>query len=209
MGLIFYNEKRLIKQASKGDETAIKRLYERYVGFLAAVCRRYIPDYDEAMDVLQDGMIKIFSEIHRFEYRGKGSLKAWMTRIIINDSLKYLRDKKKNVFISINEEVPIESGANLEGNPVSNDNAGLRISDYDKFYDEESNSFSDIEAKDIQKLIQALPDGYRTVFNLYVFENKSHKEIGKILGISENSSASQYHRAKKKLADEIMKMKKN
>lgn len=209
MGLIFYNEKNLIKLASKGDETAIKRLYERYVGFLAAVCRRYIPDYDEAMDVLQDGMIKIFSEIHRFEYRGKGSLKAWMTRIIINDSLKYLRDKKKNVFISINEEVPIESGANLEGNPVSNDNAGLRISDYDKFYDEESNSFSDIEAKDIQKLIQALPDGYRTVFNLYVFENKSHKEIGKILGISENSSASQYHRAKKKLAGEIMKMKKN
>lgn len=184
-------EKQLVKQARKGDQASIKVLFEQYSGFLAAVCRRYIPDEDEAMDVLQEAFIKIFSSLSSFEYRGKGSLKAWMTRIVVNDSLKFLRDNKKFNKISLDEAA--EYGQELTYNDAQEE--------------EENDLLSSVSCAEIQRLIKELPDGFRTVFNLFVFENKSHKEIAALLGISESTSASQLHRAKARLAEQISCLK--
>ena len=146
----------------------MKMLYGQYVGYLTAVCARYIPDDDEVKDILQEAFIKIFQSMDRFTWRGEGSLKAWMTRIVVNDSLKFLRRKK-----------PLPLSATLS-EPV----------------DEEVPAFDAVPLPVIQEMIRRLPEGYRTVFNLFVFEDKSHKEIASLLGIKENSSASQLHHAK-------------
>ena len=132
----------------------MKTLYGQYVGYLTAVCARYIPDDDEVKDILQEAFIKIFDSMDEFSWRGEGSLKAWMTRIVVNDSLKTLRKKKT---------VPLP--ATLSDQPA-----------------EEEPAFDAVPLRVIQDMIRKLPDGYRTVFNLFVFEDKSHKEIASLLG---------------------------
>ena len=150
----------------------MKMLYDRYAGYLTAVCARYIPDDDEVKDLLQEAFIKIFQSMDRFSWRGEGSLKAWMTRIVVNDSLKVLRKKK-----------PLRLPETLS----------------EELADEDP-PFAAVPLKVIQEMIRRLPEGYRTVFNLFVFEDKSHKEIASLLGIKENSSASQLWHAKALLA---------
>ena len=150
----------------------MKMLYDRYVGYLTAVCARYIPDDDDMKDILQEAFVKIFRTMGSFTWRGEGSLKAWMSKIVVNDSLKALRRKKP---LPLSETLP---------EPI----------------DEEEPAFADVPLDVIQGMIRQLPDGYRTVFNLYVFEDKSHREIASLLGIKENSSASQLHHAKAMLA---------
>ena len=151
----------------------MKTLYGRYVGYLTAVCARYIPDDDEVKDILQEAFIKIFLSMDKFSWRGEGSLKAWMSRIVVNDSLKALRRKR-----------PLPLTETLS----------------DRLEEEEEPPFGAVPLKVIHEMIRRLPDGYRTVFNLFVFEDKSHKEIASLLGIKENSSASQLHHAKALLA---------
>ena len=157
-----------MQQVRRRDKAAMKVLYDRYVGYLTAVCARYIPDDDEVKDILQEAFIKVFQSMDRFSWRGEGSLKAWLTRIVVNDSLKFLRRKK-----------PLPLSATM---------------------DEEEPAFDAVPLDVIQGMIRKLPDGYRTVFNLFVFEDKSHKEIASLLGIKENSSASQLFHAKAMLA---------
>ena len=150
----------------------MKMLYDKYVGYLTAVCARYIPDDDDVKDILQEAFIKAFQSLDRFSWRGEGSLKAWLTRIVVNDSLKALRRKK-----------PLSLSPTLA----------------ESVQDEEP-AFEAVPLPVIQGMIRKLPDGYRTVFNLFVFEDKSHKEIASLLGIKENSSASQLFHAKALLA---------
>ena len=150
----------------------MKMLYDRYVGYLTAVCARYIPDDDEVKDILQEAFIRVFQSMDKFTWRGEGSLKAWLTRIVVNDSLKFLRRKK-----------PLPLSATM-AEPM----------------DEEEPASDAVPLAVIQWMIRKLPDGYRTVFNLFVFEDKSHKEIASLLGIKENSSASQLFHAKALLA---------
>ena len=88
------SEQDLIRKVRQRDTSAMKMLYGQYVGYLTAVCARYIPDDDEVKDILQEAFIKIFDSMDKFSWRGEGSLKAWMTRIVVNDSLKTLRKKK-------------------------------------------------------------------------------------------------------------------
>ena len=162
----------------------MKALYDRYAGFLTAVCSRYIENKEDVKDLMQDSFIRIFSSIGSFEYRGEGSLKAWMSRIVINNTLKYIRDNIQKGMISIDEHIP-------------------------DVPDEEIPEISEIPPSLIQEMIRRLPEGYRTVFNLFVFEGKSHKEIAMLLGIKENSSASQLHRAKALLAGWIREYRQN
>ena len=150
----------------------MRMLYDKYVGYLTAVCARYIPDDDDVKDVLQEAFIKAFQSMDRFSWRGEGSLKAWLTRIVVNDSLKALRRKK-----------PLSLSPTLA-----------------ESVQEEEPAFEAVPLPVIQGMIRKLPDGYRTVFNLFVFEDKSHKEIASLLGIKENSSASQLFHAKAMLA---------
>ena len=162
----------------------MKALYDRYAGFLTAVCSRYIENKEDVKDLMQDSFIRIFSTIGSLEYRGEGSLKAWMSRIVINNTLKYIRDNIQKGMISIDEDIP-------------------------DVPDEEIPEISEIPPSLIQEMIRRLPEGYRTVFNLFVFEGKSHKEIAMLLGIKENSSASQLHRAKALLAGWIREYRQN
>ena len=162
----------------------MKALYDRYAGFLTAVCSRYIENKEDVKDLMQDSFIRIFSSIGSFEYRGEGSLKAWMSRIVINNTLKYIRDNIQKGMISIDEDIP-------------------------DVPDEEIPEISEIPPSVIQEMIRRLPEGYRTVFNLFVFDGKSHKEIAMLLGIKENSSASQLHRAKALLAGWIREYRQN
>ena len=171
------SEKILADKARNRDRAAMKELYSLYSGYLNAVCLRYIANPEQAKDILQDSFVKIFTSMDKFRFRGEGSLKAWMKRIVINEALKYLqRHVKKD---------PLADAAELKDMPDTRD---------------DDTGIGDIPAPVIHEMIKRLPDGYRTVFNLYVFEDKSHKEIAALLGIRGNSSASQLYHAKALLA---------
>lgn len=170
-------EQHIIKLFRRGDASAMDMLYAEYADYLTAVCARYIPDDDELKDVLQESFIKIFSKIGEFNYRGNGSLRAWITRIVINESLLTIRKKKNSPIINIENEPP-----DIQDDEPELGNIGEEV---------------------LTNMIRQLPDGYRTVFNLFVIEGKSHKEIAKILNIKADSSASQFHKAKKQFAKMI------
>ena len=174
----------LVKHIRKGDSSAMKDLYNRYIKYLTAVCARYIINEADLKDILQESFIKIFTSIDKFEYRGVGSLKAWMARIVVNESLTFLKKNERFDFVQNEWDLP----------DVTNE-------------EDHVPDTNDIPAHVIQEMIRQLPAGYRTVFNLYVFENKSHKEIASTLNIKENTSASQLHKAKKSLAEKINEYK--
>lgn len=168
-----YSDGDLVSLVGRGDGRAMKSLYDRYVEYLSAVCARYIAGDNDRKDVLQECFIRIFTSLDKFEFRGEGSLKAWMARIVVNESLRFLKKNSNYGFIEYEDILPdMADEPEPEGIPddVLND------------------------------MILSLPPGYRMVFNLYVFERKSHKEIAAMLGIGESSSASQFSRAKALLA---------
>ncbi|WP_027381090.1 RNA polymerase sigma factor [Chryseobacterium daeguense] len=175
-------EQILADRLLKKEEAAWKEFFGAYSGSLTYVCSRYIIDSEDVHDVLQNGFIQMFRAIDSFEFRGKGSLRAWSTKIIVNESLKHIKQNPDLKKVSENFEIPDEQN-------------------------EDEPNLEEISQHTIMKMIRSLPDGYRTVFNLYVFEEKSHKEIADLLGIAENSSASQLHRAKSMLAQKIKEYK--
>ncbi|AZA81492.1 RNA polymerase subunit sigma [Chryseobacterium lactis] len=175
-------EQILVKHLLQKEEAAWKELFGAYSGNLVYVCSRYVAEKEDTHDILQNSFIKMFRSIESFEYRGAGSLRAWMTRITVNEALKHIRQKK-------------DFTSNVE------------VHDLPDMPNEEEPDFEEIPKDDIMKMILSLPEGYRTVFNLFVFEERSHKEIAGLLGIAENSSASQFHRAKGLLVQKIKEFK--
>ena len=173
-------EKKIAEGIRKGSHAAMKELYDEWSGYLFALCLRYIPDRETASDILQDSFVKIFTNAGSFSYKGPGSLKAWISRVTVNEALQYLRKRKSGEMLEYKDNLP----------DVSED-------------EPEDNDIGAIPAGELQKMIEELPEGYRTIFNLFVFEEMSHKEIAASLGISESTSASQYHRARKLLAKKI------
>lgn len=178
------SEEELSLQCQRGDMQARRTLYERYGGGLMAICLRYIGDRETAEDVLHDGFLRIFQSIKQFSYQGEGSLKAWLSRVMVNEALGYLR--KKNV--QLQQEVLMTEIPDVP--------------------DTDDSDLNDIPRSVLMKFISELPDGYRTVFNLYVFEEKSHKEIASLLGITEHTSSSQFYRAKSLLIKKINEYRK-
>ena len=176
-------EQELIELFITGDKHAMRRLYDEWANYLTAVCMRYIPDPDLRKDILQEALIKIYSGITSFNWRGPGSLKAWMARIVANEALQQIRREKHSIF----EDRELTGAETLQ--------AAETLSPEE--------TVDDIPLPTLLEMISALPEGYRVVFNLYVFENMSHKEIAQTLGIKENSSASQFHRAKHLLAMQV------
>ena len=171
-------EERWLRKALDGDNTATEWIYRKHVRYLSALCSRYITEDEDIKDVLQESFIKIFTSLDSFKYRGEGSLKAWMTKITLNETLKFVRN---------NSRLPIDSI----------DDKDMNITDGDSMETE------DIPTDVLHQFIRELPDGYRTVFNLYVIDDKSHKEIAQLLSIKQNTSASQLHKAKSMLAQKI------
>lgn len=167
-------EEQILQLFAHGDARAMDVLYAHYAGWLTGICVRYVPQQEDLHDVMQEALIKIATTIGSFSYRGRGSLKAWMARISVNEALMFLRERKKLSFMEAQDNVPDMA--------------------------EDPPDTSQLTAETVTQAIAQLPDGYRAVFNLYAVEGKSHKEIARILNIKPDTSASQYHRAKAMLA---------
>jgi len=165
-------DKELIIACKIGHRNANKLLYNKYAAKMLGVCRRYISDYNEAEDIFMEGMYKVFTHLSSFEE--KGSLEGWMRKIMVNECLMYLR--KKHSFQT--EALPV----------IESEDLIVR-----------SDVYEQIAADEIIALLNELPNGYRTIFNLYVIEGYKHEEIADILNISINTSKTQLMMAKKKL----------
>lgn len=165
-------EHQLLEAVSSGDRQAMRRLYDRYAGYAMSTALRYIGEQEGVRDVVQDSFIKVFTTLGRFRYRGEGSLKAWINRIVANQAIDYLQERQRVTFVS---DLPLET-------------------------EDEAPDVERIPHDVLMRLIGQLPAGYRMVLNLYVFEQLSHRDIAQRLGIREATSASQYNRAKACLA---------
>jgi RNA polymerase sigma-70 factor (ECF subfamily) len=169
-------EQELIKGCIAARPMAQKALFDIYAPKLYVVCLRYMKDQMRAQDVLQDTFVKIFAHIGN--YKSEGAFEGWLKKIAVNTSLDQLRKDKKLL------------------TDVSLDDVSHKIAHQDY-------SVEKLMADDLLKLVQALPDGYRTVFNLFAIEGYSHQEISSQLGISESTSKTQYLRARAYLKDRI------
>ena len=167
-------DQEIIRGIIRSDRQAMRALYDQLAGRAMSVAMRYLADTDTARDVLHDSFVKAYTKAGQFTYR-EGSLKAWVMRIVANESVNTLRRQSK---ITFTDQIPDLADV---GEP----------------------DIPPVPPDELNTMIMKLPPGYRTVLNLYVFEQKSHKEIAHQLGIKENSSASQFLRAKRMLAKMI------
>lgn len=171
-------EENLSRRLRNGDSHAMCEFYALYGTYLTAVCLRYVPDEEDMRDVMQDSMVQVITHISDFTYRGEGSLRAWASKIVVSQSLRFLREKKQYEWMMHDVELP-------------------------DVQEEDDPPISGLPPDVIHQLVTELPTGYRTVFNLYVFEGMSHQEIARLLGIKPDTSASQLCRAKNLLAKKI------
>lgn len=146
---------------------------------MLAVCLRYVNDMETARDLLQDGFVRVFTNIH--SYTGSGSFEGWLRKIFVNGALEYLR--KSDV---LRESTDLENSAEL--------------------VQPDSSAIENLSAAELMKVIQGLPAGFRTVFNMFAIEGYSHKEISEILGITESTSRSQFTRARQLLQKRIKEL---
>lgn len=166
----------ILEGCIRGERIYQKRLYELYYGKMMSVCLRYAGNRDQAQDLLNEGFMKVFTNIHK--YKPKHSLESWIRRIMINNAIDNYRKNKKH----------------------------RNQQDIDHVYDYSENETvtSQLSAEEILKLVQKLPPAYRTAFNLYAIEGFTHREISEKLGISEGTSKSNLSKARGKLKQMIM-----
>ncbi|WP_214225869.1 sigma-70 family RNA polymerase sigma factor [Pedobacter sp. B4-66] len=178
MKLTQYSINELLEGCKAGNRKMQEALYRQTASKMLVVCMRYAKDRMEAEDVLQMGYIKVFQKVN--EYRGDGAFEGWIRRVMVNTAIESYRKNLRALNV-----VPIEDA-----------------------YDQPSTGFdfSRLGMQDLLKVIQKLADGYRVVFNMYIIEGYSHKEIAEALGISEGASKSQLSRARAILKEEIIKM---
>ena len=169
----------LVKECLKGKRDAQRNLYKSFAPSMLAVCFRYTKNMDDAENILQDGFVKVFNNLH--QYKGEGELGAWVRRIMVNTSLTYLKTNRKYQHDMLFEETPLHR--------VSSDDPEVALN-----------------AKELSELIRQLPTGFQTVFNLHAVEGYSHVEIGTMLGISDGTSRSQYFRARALLIEWMEKI---
>lgn len=174
-------EQELLDAIRGGEREAKRRLYERYKGLAMAIVQRYIADYEDVRDVVQDAFVKILTSLNRFSYKGEGSLKAWVSSIVVHQAIDYAKSHERFLFT---DQLPDEP-------------------------EEEEPDVGHVPPEVLNKMIGQLPPGYRLVLNLHVFEQLSHPEIAHLLGIMPGTSSSQYARAKKELAKRINNYLKN
>ena len=169
----------MAQRCQEGDRRAQQTLYETYAGLLYGMCLRYISDPDRAKDLLHDGFVQVLTHFDSFTWRGEGSLRAWLTSVQRNVILMYLRHERQVELVSMDDQPELLA------------------------YVPEPETIKDIPPNVLARLIAELPVGYRTVFNLYVIDGLSHREIAQQLGINEKSSASQLVHARRQLSAKI------
>jgi len=177
-------EQIIIEDCIKGKRHAQNKLYKKFAPALFGLCLRYARSREEAEDILQEGFIKIFSNIRNF--RGEGSFEGWMKRIMVNTAITHNKQTLKHQYhadiVTIEESHLIDEVEQKDENTIK------------------------IPADKLLEMIQNLPEGYKMVFNLYVFEQYTHKEIADIIGVSVNTSKSQLSKARKLLTTRIAKI---
>ncbi len=166
----------LVRKCLKGDARAQRVLFDKFAPKMLGVCMRYAKNTEQAEDVLQDGFVKVFTKLSN--YSGNGSLEGWIRRIIVNTALDEIR---RNVKFKDN----------------------VNVDDVDYKLELDSHIVEGLAAEDLMKIVNDLPDGYRIVFNMFAIEGYSHKEIAMQLNISENTSKSQYSRARAYLKNKL------
>jgi len=172
------NLKRIVEGCLKGERRSQERLFTMFYGKMMAVSMRYIGERDSAQEVLQVSFLKVFDKLEHFDF--SGSLEGWMRRIVSNTAIDHLRKAKKNPFLS------------------DQDNDFKSMAE-DPMQVQELLAHTQLKAELAQAAITKLSPAYRTVFNLYVIEERSHKEIAELLGISEGTSKSNLAKAKMNL----------
>ena len=170
------DEKKLIERCLLRDRRAYKELFEAYAPKMLPLCIRYMKNRDDAEDVLQEGFITLFNQLHHFE--GRGSFEGWVRRIFVTTALMHLRKKD-----------PLRTSDDITEIRTMGNNAATAL--------------EELGHNELMRLVTQLPTGFRIVFNLYVIEGYSHKEISEMLGISENTSRSQLSRARAWLQQKI------
>ena len=173
------NEQQLINGCIKGDRLAQKELYDKYSRKMMGVCLRYVNDRETARDILQEGFVKLFNNVD--SYSQEGPFEAWMRKVFVNSALEYLR--RMDI---LKEAVSLDQVAEASSYSHS--------------------ALAELEAQELLKIVQDLPAGFRTVFNLFAIEGYSHKEISDMLGITESTSRSQYTRARQLLQKKVGKV---
>ncbi len=170
-------EREIIALAVENNRHAQHKIYTRYASKMLSVCRQYAKDIHHAEDLMITAFMKVFANLRHFEH--KGSFEGWIRRIMVNECISFIRAQKKVSFLE------------------------------DEFYQEEAfnNIESNLSVEDIQSLIDQLPDGYKMVFNLFAIEGYKHQEIAQMLGISESTSKSQLHHARKMLQQQVSQLK--
>ncbi|UMB59858.1 RNA polymerase sigma factor [Lutibacter sp. A80] len=174
---LFKNEEKLIKKAIQNNREAQQRLYNLHAPKMLSVCRYYIKDVQNAEEAMLNGFLKVFTNLNKFEHNG--SFEGWIRRIMIRESISFLR-KKQHIEFATQEDEFKETSINTV--------------------------YSDMNVEEIQYLIDALPDGYRIVFVMYAIEGYKHHEIATLLNITEGTSKSQLYKARKILQKKIIKL---
>ncbi len=180
---LYESEAALARGCKEGNAYAQKKLYNEYAEPLMMVCMRYANNPEDAKDMLMQALTECFKSIGRYEYRQDGSLKAWLKKVTVNQCLMQLR-KQKDVLRNWDERLEETIPEELHQDPLTQ-----------------------LTVKEIMLWVHELPPGYRTIFNLYVFEDMSHKEIAMLLGISESTSKSQLHKARALLQNRVTNAK--
>ena len=173
----------LALKCGSGNAGAQKEFFLRYCDSMLLLCMRYITNREDAREAMMDGFLAAYKNIKGFEWRGDGSLKAWLRRVMVNQCLSRLRKR----------QVRFEMADHIEDIHS---------------HGQDENVTGRLHAKEIIAMIHTLPDGCRTVFNLHVFEQMGHAEIASLLGISQNTSKSQLHRARALLKEKIIRTEK-
>jgi len=171
----FLEDHDIIRGCLQNNPSMQKMLYDKYAAKLFGIALRYAHEQEEAKDILQDGFVKVFQNLSK--YKGTGAFEGWLRRIIVNTAIEHYRKKNNTYEIQDTHEESVT--------------------------DRDISALEKMAAADILKMVKALPNGYRTVFNLFAIEGYSHKEIAEMLNISEGTSKSQYARAKGLLQEKI------
>lgn len=175
----------LVERCKLGERKAQYELYKHYSKAMFNICMRILNHIGEAEDALQEAFVDAFTNLHQF--RQQSTFGAWLKQIVVNKAINHMRGRKvKWVEIDEFEET-------LERSDRNENSFGLDESD------------TTLEVERVRNTVQKLPDGYRVVLSLYLFEGYDHEEIGEVLGISETTSRTQYMRAKRKLAEMLVK----
>jgi len=173
------DEKRLIDGCLSGERKAQKALYDKYSRRMMALCLRYVRNMEDARDLLQDGFVKVYANLGKFT--GEGVLDAWIRKIFVNCALEWLRHKD-----------------------VMRDSVDIEEIDIEAIADDDGEAVTSLTYEQLMQYVMKLPEGFRTVFNMFAIEGFSHAEIAKTLNIKETTSRSQYLRARLQLQKMIL-----